>query len=167
MARTSTKTGPRRTTGTTPQSPWPTRREREGGVARRILDATVTDRIPALGPLPRHALIPQQRPAPASAASAAPASASPAPRPGAVPQVSISPAQARSDAAADALLASVPPFGTPPFGTRGAVTPPAAARPQHHRAVPGAQPQWAHQLAPIAPRNGFGITALCLALVGL
>ncbi|MBW0107088.1 hypothetical protein I4I78_32130 [Pseudonocardia sp. KRD-291] len=73
----------------------------------------------------------------------------------------------RSDAVTEALLASVPPFGTPPFGTGGAGARHGAGHPQQHRAAVGAAPQWAHRLAPVAPRNGFGVAALCLALVGL
>ncbi len=119
MVETSTRTGgPGRRPATGAYRPWPTRREREGGVAR-----------------PAH--------------------------PGAVPRMR-TPEQERADAVTDALLASVPPFGTPPFGTRGtAAAPSGRAATRSSRTGPAAG---AH---PVAPRNGPGVASLCLALVGL
>lgn len=154
MARTSTSTRAR-TPGPAVPPPWPRRREREGGAPARVSEAT--ERLPAVRP----GSIPQQRPTPRQAPSP-----ERAPDPG-------------PDAVVDALLASVPPFGTPPYGTGRSVARPqdhraaapqgprATAGPQPQRAAPGPAPQRAHRLAPAAPRNGFGIAALCLALVGL
>lgn len=119
--------------------PWPTRREREGGA--------------------RPAGVPQQR------HSAEPAAAV---HPGAVPRVRDAPSRGRSDAATDALLASVPPFGTAPFGTRagGAAArgsggrPHTAARLRRHHGAAGPP-------VPVVARNGAGVAALCLALTGM
>ena len=60
----------------------------------------------------------------------------------------------RRDNAAQRWLATVPPFGTPPYGR-------SRFAPQHPVVPP------APAAAPAPPRNGFGVAALCLGLVGL
>lgn len=136
MARTPTRTPARAAA----QQPWPRRREREGGIAPPA-DGAAPDRPPAVRP----GSIPQQGPHPASPSPRP--GPSPVPRPGTVAQ-----GRTGTPLSPEALLAGVPPFGTPPYGT-GRST----AGPQGHPAAAGRSPQ-------LAPRNGFGVTALRLAL---
>lgn len=113
--------------------PWPRRHEREGGL-RPGGYAAPTDRLPVPAPMPHPGVIPQQRSAP---------------EPGTGPVRGLRPPNPR-DEMARALLASVPPFGSPPYGRRH----------------PG-PPRLPAPVPVAAPRNGVGVAALCLALIGL